>query len=580
MMNKSLNVWQKDWTLMPYFFDDNEIQQISERLKNLNIDTLVYCSYENRFAISGGLAMVTMKLPAYLKAVNKIPNVIVLTPFHSHIITEGKLRNTGLKFDVVFDQKIVSIEIWKHEHHFHEVEGVHLTEYFLKADSFFDAQNRLNDPYLFVENNTTKNDELIRDNALLFCQAVPLAIQTLKLQKNIIFHLQEWQTALIALTSKEAMLNGTIHSGGTVMTLHNPFDSFISWKSLAKISDAQRIQKAANHFKEGLTAYQIGLQLVDAPITTVSENFAREFTTDILQTEHFVPHLQPIFERTELLGIGNGLYHDFPAEFSKEDDLTIGKIKQVKLKYRKALLKVLADYNPSERFGDLTFKGGSILDLPDTVPILVMSGRLDFNQKGYDIFLQVIERFAEDEIKVILTPMPVKLADLDYFRDIAFKCKGNLTIFPIKMQHGYFELQIGSTFGVMPSIYEPFGAAVEYMVKGTVTIARKTGGLADQIEHEKSGILYREDSRFYNLANLKQFFNLSNNILERRNNPWLLSMVDQFHETIKNAITLYQNHNHEYYRLIVMGFKKARTFDWAISAKKYFEVYEKVNQGL
>jgi len=147
------------------------------------------------------------------------------------------------------------------------------------------------------------------------------------------------------------------------------------------------------------------------------------------------------------------------------------------------------------------------------------------------------------------------------------------------MQHGYYELQIGSTFGVMPSIYEPFGAAIEYMVKGTVTIARRTGGLADQIEHEKSGILYRENSRFYDLENIKQFFNLSDNVIERRNNPWLLSMVDQCHEAIKHAINLYQNHNHEYYRLIVMGFKKARTFDWAISAGKYFEVYKKVNQG-
>jgi glycogen synthase len=578
-MKNVLNNWQKDWTLMPYFFDESEIKQISTRIRNLKIENVVYCSYESRFAISGGLAMVTMKLPAYLKMVNHIPSVILITPFHSNIIDEATLKSTGLKFDVVFDQKKVIVEILEHVHHFHEPEEGNLTEYFLKADGFFNARNRLNDPYLYIENDISKNDEMIRDNALFFCKAVPLAIKKLKRQKNIIFHLQEWQTSLVSLTSKEAMLNGTIHSCGAVVTLHNPFDSFIPYSSLAKIVDEQRIRKIANHFKDGLTAYQIGLQLVDAPITTVSENFAREFTTDILQTEHFVPHLQQIFQRTGLFGISNGLFHDFPAEFSKEKDLTIGRIKQAKLKFRKALLKVLADYNPPERFGELTYRGRSILNLPDAIPIFLMSGRLDFNQKGFDIFLQVIERFPEDEIKVVLTPMPVIPAHLDYFRDIAAKCKGNLTIFPIKMQHGYYELQIGSTFGVMPSIYEPFGAAIEYMVKGTVTVARRTGGLVDQIDHEQCGFLFREDSRFYNLDNIKQFFKLSDQVIRRRDNGWVQSMIDHLHETIRNAINLYQNHPHEYLRLIIMGFRKARSFDWSVSAKKYFEVYEQVKQG-
>jgi len=36
---------------------------------------------------------------------------------------------------------------------------------------------------------------------------------------------------------------------------------------------------------------------------------------------------------------------------------------------------------------------------------------------------------------------------------------------------------IGATFGVMPSIYEPFGSAVEYMANGTVNIGRATGDL-------------------------------------------------------------------------------------------------------
>jgi len=209
-----------------------------------------------------------------------------------------------------------------------------------------------------------------------------------------------------------------------------------------------------------------------------------------------------------------------------------------------------------------------------------MSGRLDYNQKGYDILLQAIERFTEDEIKVVLTPMPVKQSDLDFFKGIANRCNGNVTVFPIRMTQGFHELQIGCTFGLMPSIYEPFGAAIEYMVNGTVNIARKTGGLPDQIDDNQSGFLYREDSTFYSIENIKHFSNLADNVSMRRDNRWVQSMVAALHEKIKEAIYLYQNHPNEYYRLIIMGFKKAKKFDWAQSVKKYFEVYEQVTRGL
>jgi len=361
--------------------------------------------------------------------------------------------------------------------------------------------------------------------------------------------------------------------------MHNPFDSFYSWEALKKIVDKKRIQKVATHFKDGLTAYQIGLQLVDAPITTVSENFAKEFTSDILQTEHFAPHLQHIFKKTGVFGINNGLFIDFPQEFANDKNLTIEKIKRIKTRTRKKLLSVLTEYNPPEKFGDLLYNRGSITKLPDSIPIFVMSGRLDFNQKGYDIFLQVIERFGKDEIKVILTPLSVKRSHLDFLHELVQRCKGNVTVFPIRMAQGFYELQIGSTFGIMPSIYEPFGAAIEYMVNGTVNIARKTGGLVDQIEDHKCGFLYRENSAFYNLQSIEDFFELKDDVRARRKNKWVQSMVDELYETMTDAINLFQNHPHEYYRLIFMGFKKARRFDWQTSAKKYVEVFEKVTQG-
>jgi glycogen synthase len=579
MMKNISDIWKKDWTLMPYFFDENEIQEIADQIRNLKIETIAFCSYENRFGRSGGLGAVTAKILPYLKEVNQIAKTLLLTPFHSKIIDEKKLKSTGFTFDVPFDQQLFQIEILEYSFKYDDPRKGSLKEYYLKAESFFDAQNRLNDPYIFFENDKKRNDEAIRENALFFCKAVPLAMKALGFEENIIFHLQDWQTALISLTSKEALLNGTLKSCATVETLHNAFDFFISWQVLSKITDKTRVIKLSQHIPEGLTALQIGLQLVDAPITTVSENFAKELTNDILLTQHFAPHLQTIFQKSKVGGINNGAFVNFPPEFSQLDNMTLNKLKTIKTRNRKMLLKILDEYNPQERFGELTYRDETITNLPDSIPIFLMSGRLDYSQKGYDIFLRAIERFAHDEIKVVLTPLPVKAADLDFFREIVLKCQGNVTVFPIRMSQGYHELQIGSTFGFMPSIYEPFGAAIEYMVNGTVNIARKTGGLVDQIDDNQCGLLYREDSGFYNQENIEQFYDFADNIAKRSENQWVQRMVDALYEKMKEAIHLYQNHPNEYYRLIIMGFKKARSFDWSISAKKYFEVYEKVNQG-
>jgi len=578
-MGGFLDHWKKDWTLLQYLFDKPEIEIIKTRLKNLKIETLVYCSFENRFARSGGLAAVTAKILPYLKAVNNIPTTILMTPLHSRIIDESRLKSTGIVLEVPFGRKRVKTEIFEYRCRYEVPQRVVIKEYFLKAEGFFRARNRLNDPYIFFENDVARNNDAIRENALFFCRAIPLAAQQLGLRKNIVFHLQEWQTAPVAVTAKLAMVNGILHSCATVQTMHNPFDSFLPWQSLRKIVGPKRVRSIAAHFEGGLTAYQLALQLVDAPITTVSENFAREFTTDILQTRHFAPHLQSIFKRTGVVGINNGLFSDFPPQFSDLKQLTIGQIRKLKTQTRHKLLKILADYQPPERFGELTYNGGTIQNLPDAVPIFVMSGRLDFNQKGFDIFLQAMERFAEDEIKVVLAPMPIKLGQLEFFRQTAARCRGNVTVFPIKMKQGYHELQIGATFGVMPSIYEPFGAAIEYMVNGTVNIARRTGGLVDQIDHRRCGLLYRENSAFYNLKNIKRFFDCRDDVAKRKDNQWAQSMVDGLYETLIDATDLYRNHPNEYYRLILMGFKKALSFDWSVSARKYFQIYEMVSQG-
>jgi len=58
------------------------------------------------------------------------------------------------------------------------------------------------------------------------------------------------------------------------------------------------------------------------------------------------------------------------------------------------------------------------------------------------------------------------------------------------------ELTLSSDVLVVPSIYEPFGiVALEGMAAGVPVVASNTGGLAEVIEHDKTGFLaYRENS--------------------------------------------------------------------------------------
>lgn len=574
-MDLNLNKWTRDWALMSRFFKPQEIALITGRLKKLEIQHVVYCSFESRFARSGGLAAVTTNILPYLKEAQKVPNVILMTPFYPKIMDRTKLKPAGKSFSVPFNNRKVQVDLFEHTWNYNKPANGSVTEYYLKADGFFQSGNRLKDPYIYTEENNQLNENAMRESALFFCKAVPLALNILNIRENIVFHLQEWQTALIALTSKVAMLNNTLESCGTAQTMHNSYDSFIPFELLSRITDGLTRNKLSSVPGSGLTAYQIGLQLTDAPVTTVSEHFAEELTTDILQTDYFAPHLLPIFRKNGVYGVDNGSFIDLSPDYPKKEKTSLDELKKIKLQKRKALLKILSAYRPKELIGGLTYQGKTISKLPDNIPIILMSGRYDPLQKGYDILLRAIENFAEDEIKVIMTPLTVRDPDLDYFYEVACKCKGNLLVYPFRIEKGYNELQTGATFGVMPSIYEPFGAAVEYMANGTVNIGRATGGLVDQINAE-CGFIYKESAVFYTLDNIRSFVETGHNVQMRKSNPWVQNMADNLYDVLKKAVHIYQYNQNNYYRMILNGFQRVSSFSWESNAGKYFKVYGKI----
>ena len=93
----------------------------------------------------------------------------------------------------------------------------------------------------------------------------------------------------------------------------------------------------------------------------------------------------------------------------------------------------------------------------------------------------------------------------------------------------------------MPSHFEPCGLGQLIAQRyGTIPIGRKTGGLADTIEQEKTGFLFKEYK------------------------------VGAFLRIIKKALKFYQNEK-EWKKLIKRAMKK--DFSWKKSAKEYLKLY-------
>lgn len=536
---------------------------------------VVFCSFESRFARSGGLAAVVVNTLPFLKETTGFESSSLLSPFYTALMDAEKLETTGVRFTVPFDGRLVEADLLRYQAPYSVPASGTVYEYYIKADGFFTAHSKLRDPYVYVEDSAI-NEPLLLKNALFFSAAVPVALAALGLSKDVILHLQEWQTTLAALTVKQAVLEGSLQSCVLVQTMHNPYDCFVPTRELLRIVTLPQLRTAVEALPGGgLTAFQIGLALLDVPPATVSEHFAEELTSDVMQTRHFAPHLQTLLGQG-VVGINNGPFVPFSGKFPKRGRHTVQEVMQIKGKARESLLSILETYIPPQRFGELTYRGGPITNLPEGVPILLMSGRLDPTQKGYDILLQALERFATDEIKAVLTPLAVRDADLEFFREVAAgsACRGNVVVYPIRMERGYVELQTGATFGVMPSIYEPFGAAIEYMANGTVNVGRLSGGLANQVVDGETGFLFRESASSYTIENIKAFAAQSSNVGARRDNPWAADMVSALVKTLQKATECYRGRPDDYARMVLRGFDKTAEFSWEKNASEYSTLYQ------
>ena len=545
------------WQPMPRGFIDvfgrDAFKRLNDRERSFCAASrkIVALTFENRFAQLGGLAAVMRRLPEYLRKAGE--DVILLTPLYVNIPGVKEALSGGL-LELVVPKKRFKSPLYKGTLSCYCDTGASVPAYFIGVSGRFTAEFN---PYSYAD-----TDDLLSD-ALAFCAAVPFVLNKLGIKENIVFHAHDWETALVALTSKQAVLDSVLESARTVLTLHNSFDSGVSGVSGSLSGD---------------TVLQCAIPLLNGPLTTVSTPFAGEMRSDALQRTVFTNHLQDAFSLNPPVGIENGMFgrpylqYTYSA-LSRARQGSFTALLAQKARFREKMLEVAGTV------GGHSDVIGVLKGITDETPVFFMSGRLDLMQKGFDVIFRAIQKFPAGGVKLIFCPSSAEGAkhakELAFFRGIADERRGDVVVWPFRITAtDYGSILRGSSFLLMPSFYKPFGAATEGFMHGTPVVARATGGLQVQVSPGDvhggaTGILYREEGG--GGGDWKKILAMS--IPDRIKVPLYRSMVKEAFEALSAAAAVFADPE-TYGGMIINGIDSLKSFSWNTAVEKYRRVYD------
>jgi glycogen synthase len=198
---------------------------------------------------------------------------------------------------------------------------------------------------------------------------------------------------------------------------------------------------------------------------------------------------------------------------------------------------------------------------------------------------------------------------LAFLQQLALDRPGEVKVFPFRLDPAPFDaVKGGSSFLVMASLYEPFGAATEAYLAGMPVVARATGGLVQQVVpapsaalsrqgrqlvslfHDRdcppTGFLFREptvpdpvrDWRWIVECAYWQQTPKGDRIENRRGLPLFEAMVQRAAWALQDAIELYRQNQMAYAKMIFDGTQMLESFDWQRAIQEYRRIYDRVCQ--
>jgi glycogen synthase len=555
-------------------------------------EKLVFISYETPYAPCGGIAAVMGRLPGYVQAAAGLETIVV-TPYHYRI---QKTLSLPLEWvgavKVETETGVLPVEIGR------LVDKNGLAWYFLKAqdEAFFAGERH---PYDVAKTQQEIGPILQRD-ALFFGAALALALPVIDNQAHWTLLMQDWEASTVTLA-----LGRKRSHYGLFLTLHNSYDSGgVSEDRLAEVGIDPRYCKGPAGAAQASVLERV-MELTRTPIFTVSKQFAADLVQDPVQARVVAPHLQAQLQK-RLYGIDNGPFANLAVQENLLDQAVGGKFaalqgwKEARKAEALAALKNIQSSVEMPVWGDVELFGQA--DLHQSW--FVMAGRDDPRQKGYDVAALAIRRFlsASGKASFLFFPIPGDEGKegLNFLRKLAVEFPGKVLVLPFIFKEGFTAALQGATFGLMPSLYEPFGMANEYYLNGTPVIGRATGGIIQQIvplrtatvytpavqqrdnfwyttKASPTGLLFREQDGLPNLEEDWRSINAAgydpkggspDRVEERSRYALVQAMAGQLQQALEDGLMVYQDQA-LYFRMLAEGVRFIQaSFSWERSAQE------------
>ncbi len=400
---------------------------------------------------TGGLADVIGSLPRALAKDKNVERIDVFIPFYRDVKRKN-LAITELNFN--FKVKIGS-QSFNGSVYELETNNEKLYIYFIDNYKLFRIRSSL-----YVKSGRDYRDNLTR--FVFYCRG---SLETVKylssFQTYDVFHIHDWQTALISLYSKldDFFKKNTLNS---IFTIHNlAYQGLFPRSQFKLLGIAEKFNN--NNYLEfwgKINLMKAGLLFSDQ-ITTVSPTYAQE-----IQTKQYGAGLEDLLKNSKekITGILNGVDYSvwnpetdpFIAQNYSFDNLSGKKVCKSRLQQ--------------------TFQ----LEENSAIPLLCVVSRLDW-QKGLDLILNIIPHFLGDNIQfVLLGAGDPKLEK--QFNELGKQYIKETGISLTYNEHLAHQIEAGADIFLMPSRYEPCGLNDKYSLRyGTIPIVSKTGGLADSV---------------------------------------------------------------------------------------------------
>ncbi|MCJ7764904.1 MAG: glycogen synthase, partial [Thiovulaceae bacterium] len=388
------------------------------------LNILIAASEVVPFAKSGGLADVAGALPKALRALGH--DVRVVMPRY-YIIDKEKY---GLKpLDGALGVPMGSMgEAWAAVYE-GVLPGTDVPVYFIDYERYFGRMG------LYEENGFSYSDN---DNRFIFFSKAVMQLCKMIDFRPDILHANDWHTAAIPLLLNTRYSHDDIFRGtASVLTIHNLQHQGHFYKGVVDVMEVpwEEYNPLSLESYGGVNLLKGGIAHADM-LTTVSPNYAKE-----IQTSEFGWGLEGHIQghSHKLIGIINGIDYDewrpandpLIAEPYSADDLT-GKdaCKQALQRH----------FNLPQR---------------TDVPIIGFVGRL-VEQKGIELLAQIMGGLLQMDIQIVLLGTGEKWAE-NFFSDVAWKYPDRFACHIGYNNALAHQIEAGSDFFLMPSLFEPCG---------------------------------------------------------------------------------------------------------------------------